>query len=223
MARGASDVTCIAVPAAELLVRPAAFDDVDAMYSICLRTGAAGEDANGYYTDGDLLGHIYVGPYVLLESGFGIVATSGDEVVGYALAAPDTAAFEFEAAAAWWPALQRRYPLPEGARPFEGRDDGLIALIHAPPAARRELLADYPAHLHIDLAPEAQGLGAGRRLMTELEAELVRRGVPGVHLGTAPTNVRSHGFYEHLGYRRLAAGELGTAAGEFVYVKQLTG
>lgn len=204
----------------ELLIRPAEFVDLDAMYAVCLRTGAAGADATQQYRDGDLLGHVYVGPYVLLESAFGLVVTADELVIGYALGAPDTAAFDAEAADAWWPVLRRRYPRPEGARPYDGTDAGLIALIHAPPRAAPELLAAYPAHLHVDLLPEAQGTGAGRRLMGELEAGLRARGAGGVHLGVDPVNVRAQGFYEHLGYRRLGPGELGTSG--VVYVKALS-
>ena len=206
----------------ELSIRPAEFEDLDALYSVCLRTGAAGDDATGLYADGDLLGHVYVAPYVLLESGFGLVITADDAVVGYALAAPDTAEFEAEAASAWWPVLQRRYPLPDGPDAARRADDDLIALIHSPRVTPPELVAAYPAHLHIDLAPETQGLGAGRRLMDALEDDLRRRGASGVHLGTDPANVRSHGFYEHLGYTRLAPGELGTAPGAVTYVKALS-
>ncbi len=207
----------------ELSIRPAEFADLDAIYSICLRTGAAGHDATGLYADGDLLGHVYAGPYVLLESAFGIVAADGDAVLGYALAAPDTAAFEAECAAAWWPALQRRYPLPTDADIDAGsRDAALVALIHHPRSTRPELLTDFPAHLHIDLAPEAQGSGAGRQLMAALEDELRSRSVASVHLGVDPANTRAHGFYEHLGYRRLDTGELGTPEGAVTYVKALS-
>lgn len=205
----------------ELLIRPAEFVDLDAMYSICLRTGAAGLDATGQYRDADLLGHVYVGPYVMLESAFGLVLTADDAVVGYALGAPDTVAFDAEAAAAWWPVLRRRYPLPDGARPYDGTDAGLIALIHAPPVAAAELLAAYPAHLHIDLLVEAQGTGAGRRLIEALEDGLRARGATGVHLGVDPANTAAQGFYEHVGYRRLAPGEFGTPPGVF-YVKALS-
>lgn len=205
----------------ELLIRPAEFVDLDAMYSICLRTGAAGGDATGQYRDGDLLGHIYVGPYVLLESAFGLVLDAGGDVVGYALGAPDTAAFDVEAAEAWWPRLRTRYPLPDGAEPYDGTDAGLIALMHRPPTTPTELLAAYPAHLHIDLLPEAQGTGAGRRLIEALEDGLRERGATGVHLGVDPANVAAQGFYAHVGYRRLAPGELGTPPGVY-YVKALS-
>ena len=123
---------------------------------------------------------------------------------------------------------------------FDNRDAGLSTEVHAPAPTpwqiarsavlpRRskpaytvpDLARAYPAHLHIDLLPAAQGIGAGRRLMAALETELVRVGAGGVHLGTSPRNVRSQGFYEHLGYRRLAPGELGTPDGAVLYVKAL--
>jgi ribosomal protein S18 acetylase RimI-like enzyme len=208
----------------ELTIRPTEFGDLDAMYAICVATGDAGADATALYADPDLLGHIYVGPYVMMESGFGFVleARTGDrsEVLGYAVAAADTAEFEAECEAAWWPALRRRYP-SAGGPPGEDSDAGLMAMIHAPEPTGAEILAEYPAHLHIDLAPGAQGLGAGRKLMDAIEDELGARGAPGVHLGTDPANVRSQGFYAHLGYRRLVPGELGTADSDVIYVKRL--
>lgn len=193
----------------ELVIRPAEFGDLDAMYAICLQTGDAGADATGRYGDGDLLGHVYVGPYVMMESGFGFVLTSsgpdGSAVVGYALGAADTLAFDAECEDAWWPALRRRYPRPEGTEPGHADDAALIALIHTPSVTDAELAARYPAHLHIDLLPEAQGVGAGRRLIEAVEVELRRRGASGVHLGVDPRNTRAQAFYAHLGYERYDA------------------
>lgn len=204
------------MPAAELVIRPAEFADLDELYAICLRTGAAGADATDRYADGDLLGHVYVGPYVLLESAFGLVIEADGAVVGYALAAPDTAAFADEAEQAWWPRLRRRYPAPDTEPVERTPDAALVELIHRPSPTPVELLDDFPAHVHIDLAPEAQGMGAGRRLMVEVEAELVGRGVVGVHLGVDPANRNAAGFYEHLGYQRRTTG-----AGHLVFTKRL--
>src|SRR5690606_41176632 len=64
---------------------------------------------------------------------------------------------------------------------------------------------EHPAHLHIDLLPETQGHGLGRRLIATLFAELTRRGVPGLHLGMDPNNTGAAAFYERLGMQRLPA------------------
>ena len=71
---------------------------------------------------------------------------------------------------------------------------------------RRMLIAevdDYPAHLHIDLLPELQGRGFGRRLIDTLCAELARRGVPAVHLGMDAANTGARAFYDRLGFHEL--------------------
>ena len=68
-------------------------------------------------------------------------------------------------------------------------------------------LDEYPAHLHIDLLPSAQGHGLGRALMTTLLEALTWRGIPGVHLEMDPANTGALRFYEKLGFTRLEAEE----------------
>ena len=41
------------------------FDRQD-VYDVCVRTGAAGSDARGWYSDDDLLPDVYAGPYLHL-------------------------------------------------------------------------------------------------------------------------------------------------------------
>ena len=74
-------------------------------------------------------------------------------------------------------------------------------------------LDDYPAHLHIDLLPEAQGAGWGRALMEGLQDALRAGGSPGVHLGVSARNQRALGFYRHLGYEELASDGIGHTLG----------
>ena len=77
------------------------------------------------------------------------------------------------------------------------------------------LAEHYPAHLHINVLPEAQSGGWGRRLIeTELDA-LRRAGVRGVHLGVSPTNERAKGFYAHLGFDDISRD------GRVIYAKRL--
>jgi hypothetical protein len=45
-----------------------------------------------------------------------------------------------------------------------------------------DLLEDYPAHLHIDILPNFQAMGGGRRLMAELMKKLNADRVRGIHL-----------------------------------------
>ena len=63
---------------------------------------------------------------------------------------------------------------------------------------------DYPAHLHIDIAEEFTGKGAGRMLIETLLARLRADGVAGVVFGVAAANTRAVGFYSHMGFEKLS-------------------
>lgn len=54
-------------------------------------------------------------------------------------------------------------------RPYRSEDreeERIIELAYVRGVGPEQYAAEYPAHLHIDLLPQAQGQGAGRRLST---------------------------------------------------------
>lgn len=171
--------------------------DEAALYEVCLRTGADGDDASALYRDPRLLGEVYVGPYLRFAPEFALVAEDDEGTGGYALGAADTAAFEAVCESSWWPSLRHRYPLAAHDEPSAGAE--VVRVIHDPPRAPADLISAYPAHVHIDLLPRFQGSGYGRRLMTTLFDKLAEAGAGGVHLGVSPRNTRAIGFYQHLG------------------------
>jgi ribosomal protein S18 acetylase RimI-like enzyme len=180
-------------------IEAASLHDLPGAYRVCLMTGEAGEDATAMFRDPELLGHIYVGPYLAQGAGTQLVVVDEAGVCGYLLSADDTPAFEAWAERSWWPPLRARYPLvDDGARDVE-----LVRLIHAPEVTPPQLAEAYPAHLHIDLLERARGQGLGRVLIERLLGELRERGVPGVHLGVDVANANAVGFYEHLGFREV--------------------
>ncbi len=69
----------------------------------------------------------------------------------------------------------------------------------APLELFNSFIADYPAHLHINAHPEAQGRGVGAALLAHLEKVLCERGIKGVHLVTH-ADVRNRFFYEKNDY-----------------------
>ncbi|MGH3647313.1 MAG: GNAT family N-acetyltransferase [Micromonosporaceae bacterium] len=183
--------------------RPA---DRAALYRICLATGDSGGDATGLYRDLDLLGHVYVGPYLTLEPSLAFVLADAEGPSGYVLGALDTADFEARAERDWWPGLRERYPAPDPAnRPHWTGDQRLAGQIHWPHRTPAELVEAYPSHLHIDLLPRAQGGGHGRRMMETLLAALRERGSTGVHLGVGRRNARAVAFYRRLGFTEIEA------------------
>ena len=54
-------------------------------------------------------------------------------------------------------------------------------------------------YVDVDLLPEVQGAGWGRRMMEALFALLAEHGSCGVHWGVSRTNAPALGFYRHLG------------------------
>jgi ribosomal protein S18 acetylase RimI-like enzyme len=187
----------------DLRIRPYRPADLEALYDICLRTGAAGEDATALMADPRLLGDLYAAPYGVLEPEHAFVLVdAGDAAVGYVLGALDTEAFEARCEAEWWPAVRARHPAGETTGML---DDLFLARLHDPRPAPPEVLARYPSHLHIDLLPAAQDGGWGRLLLEALFSSLRADGSRGVHLGVSAANQRALGFYRHLGFEELAA------------------
>lgn len=180
------------------MIRPFDSADLDALYRICLRTGAAGGDATDLVNDGRLIGEIWAAPYALLEPDLAFVLedTNG-EVVGYVLGSLDAVGFEDRCESEWWPAVRHRHVLVENG---DRIDDLLIALIHNRPQPRHDLVTEFPSELHIDLLPEAQGRGHGRRMIETLLAALADLGSLGVHLGVSAENLNAIGFYRALGF-----------------------
>ena len=123
---------------------------------------------------------------------------------------PDTAAFARAYRARWIPRLAGRYPVPPEwpASP----DEEMIALHYRPERLLWPGLAEYPAHLHIDLLPPFQGAGHGRALMETFYAAAARAGAAGVHVTVMAANVRALGFYRRLGFRPLEVAEPGESA-----------
>ena len=88
-----------------LRIEPAGLHDLPGTYRVCTLTGDVGQDASSKYRDPDLLGHIYVGPYLAWGRGTQLVVVDEQGVAGYVLSADDTTAFEAWAEATWWPPL----------------------------------------------------------------------------------------------------------------------
>ncbi len=181
-------------------IRPYHPSDLYMLYRICLLTGDAGNDASATYRDPELLGHLYSAPYGVLEPELAFVLTRDEAPVGYVLGARDTAAFAERCEREWFPLLRKRYPLPGDAD--QSPDAGRIRQIQRGHYASPALCA-YPAHLHIDILPEGQGQGWGRKLIETLTSRMRELDVSAVHLGVAPTNHRAIAFYEAVGFHRV--------------------
>ena len=59
----------------------------------------------------------------------------------------------------------------------------------------------YPAHLHIDILPEAQRQGNGKNLIDALSKKLKEQGKCGVMLAVSADNTNALKFYEALNFK----------------------
>lgn len=192
-------------------IRPYRPADRDALYDVCVKTADAGGDATGIFSDDRLWGDLFAVPYAHRNPDLAWVVESDDErVIGYIVATDDTDAFEAWFRDEWWPAFSERFPEP--VEPAT-REERMLAYAYGRGPGKEPNAGEYPAHLHIDLLPETQGQGLGRRLIETLFAELTRRGVRGLHLGMDPNNTGAAAFYERLGMEPLPTAPGGQSFG----------
>ncbi len=63
--------------------------------------------------------------------------------------------------------------------------------------------AEFPAHLHVNLAPQFRSRGIGADLIEAFAADVRRAGAKGVHVVTS-ADARNVRFYERVGFRQRA-------------------
>lgn len=182
------------------VIRPYRDGDEDALREVCIRTGRSGRDASDWIP-GNLLPDVYLSPYLRYAPELASVVVNGrGRPCGYLVAVAGTGDFVRWYRSDWLPSFERIYPLPDAV---VTPSDSLAVTGRHPERFLGPDQSDYPGHLHIDLLPEAQGRGLGRRLMRRALRLLRDRGVPGVQLGVGARNLRARGFYAHLGFRPL--------------------
>jgi ribosomal protein S18 acetylase RimI-like enzyme len=183
------------------IVRKFQEEDRPGLYHICLATGDSGANAVHLYDQKDMLGEIYVGPYLTFQPDLSFTLIQ-DGVAGYALAALDTTSFEDTLSKDWWPLILEKY---NGRSPenFNEREKNLFSYIQNPPLRSKEVISQYPSHLHIDLLEKAQGRGVGKAMMLLVLETLREQGSKGVHLGMGAQNARAFTFYTKLGFSLL--------------------
>ena len=166
------------------------------VYAVCMESGNPGWRESTPEANPDLLGHVYAGPYAIHSPELASCVVDESGVAGYLLATADSNAFWDWEDAHWWPPLRAQYPRLTG----NSWDSDIITLIHDAPRTPAEIVTSFPAHLHIDLLPRAQGQGLGRVLVENLQVTLKEQGVPGLHLDVGKDNSNAIEFYRHLGF-----------------------
>ena len=92
-----------------VVLRQAKTSDLPELLRVCLQTGDSGKDATHLHKLTDLVGDIYVAPYVLHEPKFAYALWADSTVVGYLLGVLNTSEFEIELAHSYWPQTKAKY------------------------------------------------------------------------------------------------------------------
>ena len=106
-------------------------EDRSGLYHVCLATGDSGASAIHLYNHKEMLGEIYVGPYLSFQPELSLTLIK-EGIAGYALAALDTRSFEDTLSSQWWPMILEKYSSrsPEN---FNEREKNLFGYIQNPP------------------------------------------------------------------------------------------
>jgi hypothetical protein len=191
-------------------IRPAG-DRADwaAIRALCCLTGAGGDPVE--HARWPFFAEVWIGPYQHLRPAWTYVAERDGLVVGYLTGCPDTPAFvRVRRLRVTLPLLARvlggRYGRTVDTRRFVRQALGLARPPEArvPADVRRRLPAEYPAHLHMNVAAGARRVGVGASLLRQYLADLTARQVAGVHLFCGPDPVP---FYRRAGFTELAVVE----------------
>ncbi len=132
-----------------------------------------------------------------------VVTNEDDEAVGYIICAQDYLKYS---------ETFKRIYIPQakclGTRQFfEARLDMLSHYLF-----RKK----YPAHLHIDIDPAYQRIGAGSRLMNALIENLRKKNIHGLMLVVGTQNIKGRNFYRKNNFDELKVTKSGTAMGIFI-------
>ena len=183
-------------------IRPYRPEDSPVLDDICIRTAHNGQDSRPVYADPGILPVIFAAPYVHLEPHLAFVLDDGQgQAGGYILGTADTPRFVEAFRTKWLPLVADRYPEPSG--PPTTPDEEMIPLLHHPERMLVPEVAEYPAHLHIDLLPAWQGQGHGRELMRAFLRTLHDQGIAAVHLSMVTANAPARAFYDRLGFHQI--------------------
>ena len=184
-----------------VLLRTAKVTDLPDLLRVCLETGDSGKDATHLHELPDLVGEIYVAPYVMHEPDFAYALLSDKSVVGYLLGVLDTRAFENILVDNYWPLTKAKYQ--QFKNEITDSDRELLKDLDKQGFSDESLIAKYPSHLHIDIVEAHQGAGYGKSMIAFLLDELKAAGSTGVHLHMSASNDRARGFYKKFGFVEL--------------------
>lgn len=160
--------------------------DAENLKKICIET--ASDIFRGKKMTERALTEVYCRYYIEQEpeSCF-VVANQKDEATGYILCAKDYESYKR--------VFQKSY--------LKTWNLAILIMGHFAMNSIKDYVKDYPAHLHIDLLPECQGQGYGRKLVEALVEHLKEKKIKGLMLHVSRDNEGARKFYKKCGFQVL--------------------
>jgi ribosomal protein S18 acetylase RimI-like enzyme len=188
----------------DLSIRSYQRDDREFIYRIAADTAFFGEPVEAFLEDRRLFCDVLYRYYTDFEPEHLWVACADAQVVGFLAGCLHTKARN----RVWVSRLLPRmvWRISRGKYHFGPRTRaytlGLAWDVVSGKLPRADLRA-FPAHLHVNIAPEWRGRGLGKSLLVTYLDFLRHSALPGVHLETTSRNVAACRLYESLGFQLL--------------------
>ncbi|EPS35058.1 hypothetical protein H072_11431 [Dactylellina haptotyla CBS 200.50] len=184
--------------------------DSDALFDVCKKTVGPALRTG---TPNLIAPYIWNVPYIRMCQDYCFAVDNGDgNAVGYVICAPDTPTYVRRFAEEYIPVLESLDPIlkkPAMDPPADWGKDlalGVLQCLYTPEHMLNSdyprLLEEYPAHLHIDILPDFQRKGFGKKLMEALWTRLREDKIPGVHLVMEGGNTEALKFYLAIGFSK---------------------
>jgi GNAT superfamily N-acetyltransferase len=183
-------------------------EDDAVIEDITYRTGLNGENLAGksFIDDRRLFYLIFIYYYTHYEPGHFFVAVDNqdEQVIGFIGGTTDTARQEKRFRRKMIPRILARGLFVTTWR-YPSTLLNLLKMSNISGAVDHnrmlEIVAQHPAHLHINMMPGRQGLGVGGRLIAHFEEHIRAQGVFGLHLTTSNYHHKAIPFYHKNGYQ----------------------
>jgi ribosomal protein S18 acetylase RimI-like enzyme len=188
----------------DIHVRPYQPSDQQVVFKIAAETAFFGEPVESFMDDRRLFCDLVVRYYTTYEADHCWVAEGEQGVIGYLLGCIDTSTQIRMWIRKILPFLVRnllRGNYRIGKRTLGYMYGMVIGYLNREEPELR--LADYPAHLHINVQKDHRGSGSGRLLMNTYLGQLRNQEVRGVSLGTTNLNLAAIHLYEKFGFKLL--------------------
>jgi ribosomal protein S18 acetylase RimI-like enzyme len=176
--------------------------DASRIAQICYDTGFMGESASCYWRHQASFTRVWLASYIEREPQSLFVALYNGVVVGYLSGCVDSRDFPSVQQLRRRNALRYGLYLRPATAPYFWRLLRDAVSVHGDSGPVVDL-SRWSSHLHMNLLPEARGLGVGCQLLETFFDYLKASGSTGCHLGTVAENTAAVAFFEKNGFSRL--------------------